>query len=429
MEAENREGGSNSYNPLNEPPHVTQDVVTMFYPLRGVDSDLWRSSLKRLQQQFLVAGQDAEKLTCVLTQSIIPEWPKRPSGPYPSEISGLKPVELGSGPSREPEQLFLCRQDNEETVVSGIDRIWQENFQLKILNLGQTVKQGKTEYEPIVGERMLCDVSGNPILFSNGEPVALQPGINRSYMIYANERPASLKNFRSFSENAGRTLYGLPASVNRVLWRDWLDGFTTIESGAMWVSALFELAWQNIPGSTLIAKKLAWDGTTSIPLDALPHLRQQAKLGAKIGSLDSITDPPAHWYSVIDDLMAASVAAIDILLAIGKSEHIASHDANLKQKKSGPPAKTIEDWERETPELDPQSVEWVPARKENAKKFAVSIKTLRDYRCDSHGGRTLPGNMFGIDRSGRRWRRQGTEKSTVYYFVPSLPKTVERSVD
>ncbi|MDA9857491.1 hypothetical protein N9D23_05175 [Rubripirellula sp.] len=94
-----------------------------------------------------------------------------------------------------------------------------------------------------------------------------------------------------------------------------------------------------------------------------------------------------------------------------------------ESKERTPPAKTIEDWERETPGLDTQSVEWVAARQENAKKLGMSIKTLRDYRGRSHGGRTLPGDMFGIDRDGRRWRRQGTSRSTVYYYVPSLPKT------
>ncbi len=96
------------------------------------------------------------------------------------------------------------------------------------------------------------------------------------------------------------------------------------------------------------------------------------------------------------------------------ASHDASHDAN-----------SIEDWERETPRLDTQSVEWVAARQENQKKLGLPIETMRNYRAASKGGRKTPGNMFGIDRDGRRWRRQGTPGSTVYYYVPSLPKSVE----
>ena len=85
----------------------------------------------------------------------------------------------------------------------------------------------------------------------------------------------------------------------------------------------------------------------------------------------------------------------------------------------------IEKLDRKTPQLDTESVEWIAAREENQKKFDLPIKTLRNYRAPSKVGRKKPDKMFGIDRDGRRWRRQGTPGSMVYYYVPSLPKSVE----
>ena len=84
----------------------------------------------------------------------------------------------------------------------------------------------------------------------------------------------------------------------------------------------------------------------------------------------------------------------------------------------------IEELERETPQLDTKSVKWLAARKKNEKKIGLLLHSLRTYRLPSGGGSVMPDKMFGIDRDGRRWRRQGTPTSMVYYYVPSLPKSV-----
>ncbi len=88
-----------------------------------------------------------------------------------------------------------------------------------------------------------------------------------------------------------------------------------------------------------------------------------------------------------------------------------------------PVRESIEAIERKTPLLDTKSVEWIAACKKNEKKLGLPTGTLRKYRLDSSGGRTMPDKMFGMDRDGRRWRRQGTPTSNVYYFVPSLLKS------
>jgi len=85
--------------------------------------------------------------------------------------------------------------------------------------------------------------------------------------------------------------------------------------------------------------------------------------------------------------------------------------------------RSIEEIERNTPELDTQSIEWVAARKKNLEKLGYPTTTLATYRLESSGGRQLS-PYFGIDKDGRRWRRQSdkTEESMVFYFAADLKK-------
>lgn len=85
--------------------------------------------------------------------------------------------------------------------------------------------------------------------------------------------------------------------------------------------------------------------------------------------------------------------------------------------------RSIEEIERNTPALDVKSIEWIAARKTNQEKLGYPTSTLATYRLESSGGRQLSA-YFGIDRDGRRWRRQSdkTEGSTVFYFAADLKK-------
>ena len=76
----------------------------------------------------------------------------------------------------------------------------------------------------------------------------------------------------------------------------------------------------------------------------------------------------------------------------------------------------------ETPDLDTKSVEWIVARAKNEKKLGLPIKTLKEYRHQSKGGRTSLCKMFGVDKDRRFWRRQGTQRSAVYYLASTLPQ-------
>lgn len=296
------------------------DVAEKFCPLQSDVSESWRTTLHEMQQRFRECARDQEKLKCILTHSVVPEWPIRPDGPYPSEVDGMEPIAMGRGPSRWPQQFFLRRENNTETVVSELEPTSGQSYRLKMLDISSKLQLGDVQYAPMVGHSAVHNITGNPILFSDGQPVAMRQGINRNYFVHAggapHERITSITSFFSLAAEAGQCLEGLPAHVNRILWHEWLDGFRTIGDKGMWISALFELAWQQTAGSSLAAERFAWSGTTSIPLDAWPQSRQQTENGAPIDALPDIPASPAHWYSVINDLVSASVAALDILLAI-----------------------------------------------------------------------------------------------------------------
>ena len=84
---------------------------------------------------------------------------------------------------------------------------------------------------------------------------------------------------------------------------------------------------------------------------------------------------------------------------------------------------SLEKLEQETPELNLESPDWIPANKKNEKKFGVSISTLQTYRSKQRGGRELD-RSFGEDCQGRRWRRELDKpgKSTVFYYLPDLER-------
>lgn len=311
-----------STGPSKIPAEITLDVVEKFCPLQTDTSDDWRATLKEIQQAFRECPEDQERLSCVLTQSVVPEWPERPDGPYPYEVLGMDPIAMGDGPSRWPQQLFVRTAGESETIVSELEPMSNKCYRLKMLDISSKLKIDDAEFSPFVGEFAVQNNTGKPILYSDGQPVAMRRGINRHYFVHAGGEPhhriTSITSFFSLASRAGQCLLQMPPEANRRLWRDWLDGFPVIGDKGMWISALFELAWQQDPGSSLSATSYIWSGAKSIPLESIPTSRQPAEEVESGG--DALEDSPAYWYSVIEDLVAASIAAVDILLAEDDAE-------------------------------------------------------------------------------------------------------------
>lgn len=301
------------------PPGIILEISDKFNPFHTAASNSWRSKLLEIQQSFRECDHHQDKLKCVLTHSVVPEWPKRPDGPYPSEVDGMEPIAMGVGPSQWPQQLFLRIQDGREIGITELASKLPQSYRLKMLDVSSKVELGGILYTPIVGKETIHNVTGKPILFSSGEPVALRPGVNRNYFVHAggaaHERITNITSFFALAARAGQCLEGLPSSVNRLIWQNWPEGFRAIGDKGMWVSALYELAWQQLPESKLSANRFSWAGTTNTQIDTPPSAKQQTTANAQTDLSTFAPSGPPHWYSVIDDLVGSSIAAVDLLLA------------------------------------------------------------------------------------------------------------------
>jgi len=165
---------------------------------------------------------------------------------------------------------------------------------------------------PAIGERAILDVNGNPMVFPNGDPIAFRLGFTRVYNFYGVD-PIGFHAFKGIARDAGICITKPPQLLFEFLWKDLPDGSNLARDPvSLWMDAIFELAWREIPGVPLVAsEKSAWSENVSVAIRALSkfrHLIPEQASGFK--------DPPDHWYSIIDDVFTASIAAIDVLLTV-----------------------------------------------------------------------------------------------------------------
>jgi hypothetical protein len=254
------------------------------------NSDLWRTSLERIRERFLEASGSHGPLACIITES------------------------KESGPSQERESFL-----DEDALESDHDPVrphWSSP-ETKAFDAGLSL------HDPVrphwsSPETKAFDV-GLYLIWRSEEGLHY-----RVYRIYSCPDDAGLESvsepYFPIAADAGRCIRGLPYDVSNFLWSNWIpnepffEEVTCSQEKTYWLSALFELAWREIPGTSLHADKLVYAGPDrckNIPLCAWQTLSNGAKL------VDA-NNPPDHWYSVLDDLYTASVAAVDILLELGK---------------------------------------------------------------------------------------------------------------
>ena len=98
MDADSADEHLDAVSPPEIPPEITLEVAERFCPLRLDISESWRRTLQEIRQSFSESTHDQETLKCVLTHSVVPEWPERPDGPYPSEVDGMVGFVPGATP-------------------------------------------------------------------------------------------------------------------------------------------------------------------------------------------------------------------------------------------------------------------------------------------------------------------------------------------
>lgn len=121
----------------------------------------------------------------------------------------------------------------------------------------------------------------------------------------------SPKNLGPICEDAALLLAAFPPSLNQRLWAKLPLPHSRRTDWSIWCAAVFELAWQQIPGSTLrAAKSFAVNENSTAPLEEIRRLAGYPRfLDAE--KMKGLGD---EWFSRFDDFAAASVKAVDIVL-------------------------------------------------------------------------------------------------------------------
>jgi len=96
-------------------------------------------------------------------------------------------------------------------------------------------------------------------------------------------------------------------------------------------------------------------------------------------------------------------------------------------KSTDPPK--IEELERDTPKLDKNNDQWLKANDKRMRREAT-VKSLKSMRnAISHGARKSADGKFGIDKTGRYWRKESAAATTVYYWVVKLKGQLPKDKD
>jgi len=178
--------------------------------------------------------------------------------------------------------------------------------------------------QPAVGEKPYFDAEREPIAYSDGTPVAMYPGANRSYSLYGkmfhNSNEASyseaVAEYLDSAAELGILLQDLPAEAGETLWQDWPHGFAKPKPTDLWTNAVFELAWQEHPASRLSAERWVWHKNHTLKYSDLPRWRTGGSTVLELFDelIERVGDPPAFWYSWIGNMWRASISAIDLLI-------------------------------------------------------------------------------------------------------------------
>lgn len=143
-----------------------------------------------------------------------------------------------------------------------------------------------------------------------GKRACLWRNVPGNYItLYGNEDP---NGFKVVADDAAELLGDLPEAIKSRYWEQLSDGRWVSPFGqgdGSWMAAIVELSTQCPEGSTLNAQRWAWHGCTSFPAAYVGDCKRRGDKGS-----EHINDPPDETYVKIEDIVSASVAAIDLFL-------------------------------------------------------------------------------------------------------------------
>ena len=181
--------------------------------------------------------------------------------------------------------------------------------------------------DPIFTNFPIRDANGKPIENSVGEGFGWKFGFSRLYFeqgspeFRGENREYPGPSFSELASECSRLLFSLPADIAQSLWQNWAGGFDRRSNSDkyLWYDAIFELAWQGQPGDRLHADRYAPITNGSIGLLGSGIFPRIPKSLFELGKIKVAHEygHPVQVVSKIDNVVRASVAAIDELLSRG----------------------------------------------------------------------------------------------------------------
>lgn len=305
-----------------------------FEPAAVVENPNWRRTLERLSERMKAFQLQGKRFPVYLKQSQIP-----PLGGDTKAPVSVRDCSCGTGLDLEPVHL------RPQVVV--------------------------------VPSFSFPDATGKPIATSTGEPSPFRLGFSRTHYV----KRASAEDLQLFSD-AAKVLSVLPVFVNEVLWKRWRQGFPLPEDGfdeGVWIDAVFETSWQQLPFSSLRASRaaLSSDGKTSAVLKG-------EGLFPRIPPAFRSMVPHVHGYpqrirSELPDLLECSIQLIETIRAIPEPGHEeVETDKGLKKVPKPTAAKTGRPVKKKLTKQQLQAIHRRVEKKETLTNILTSYPDFKD---------------------------------------------------
>jgi hypothetical protein len=370
-------------------------------------AELWRTSLSRLQNRFIEAAESSGCLGCVLIESFLNDQSRLVSPSIP-DFRGRQQVRFEGSCYRRGASLGRHAQSKSKAKRGHGPRKPDENTQW----LGEDGKPLKE----------------NPALPSRG--------LFRQVQFWGD--PKTDTAYRRLARDAGNCVPERLLTVSQLVP---VETMKTADAGLRWTYLLFDLAengGEGCPVRLLREKSVYFHGHT-IPLSQLPSVAggtiepsTQPRVGEQGADLaDRIPSDPEQWYSALDDVVNASVAAIDVLLALTDID--AGKEGGTEDNKD---SHILERLNSEIPTLDDTSEDWI-SNKAAAKLLGSRTETIANHR---HSGLKAEGDdeAYGLHDKYCFWRKQGRKHPRYYlplmkqhagHLVKIFPKSSLDSLD
>lgn len=268
--------------------YVSRETTTWYRPRESTAALNWEKQWERLREHFDSMAFVKRPIACTMSQRRTPGYHLNP---LPEPADWQEDLHSGGGGlSRE----FSILKTREQTVIFS--------------------------------DYAIRDANGSPICNSANDAVAIRFGLDRMYFLqygpnWANEdRDHPGPSLGELTDECAKLLFVLPSAVAESIWVNWLEGFDRKRNAGsyLWYDALFELAWQGQPGDRLYTERHApvTNGSVGLSGDGL-FPRIPPALGFAAGRVAHEHGIPVEIVSKLDNVVSASIAAIDEILSRG----------------------------------------------------------------------------------------------------------------